>query len=76
MMHPALLKGSGWSYSPRLRDLFAAKSWGIDPDHFDNLSKSAQKDIVAAEFVEKRIQVINDYEIQRKRKPPKRPKGK
>lgn len=65
LVHPALMKSSGWKYSTRLRDIFAAKWYGCpSPAYFDGLEKEERIDILAAYEVDWRITAINTYEQQ------------
>jgi len=66
-MHPALMEKSGWTYSPRLRQLKAARWWGCDtPTTFDEMSKSEKLDIMAAYEEDWRENAVNQYEAQKK----------
>lgn len=65
LVHPALLKSSGWTYSPRLRDLNAAQEWGCpDPGYFDKLDRETKIDLIAWYEAKWRIDAINSYEAQ------------
>lgn len=69
LMHPGLLRSSGWRYRGRLRDLFAAR-WAGCMDRFDELPKHKKVDIIAAYEVSWRIDAVNAYEAS------KTPRGK
>ena len=72
-MHPALLRSSGWRYLGRLRDLFAARWWGVpSPGAFDALPKSERVDIVAAYEIAWRVDAINAWEAAHARAPRRR----
>lgn len=65
LLHPALMRSSGWRWNQRLRELFAAKWWGCpSPGYFDQLSKSERIDIIAAYECDWRIRVVDNYEAQ------------
>ncbi len=65
-MHPALLKTSGWKWSPRLRELNAAQAWPTpSPGYYDNLPKTERLDILAWYEVQWRVSAINNYEMQK-----------
>ena len=66
MRHPALMQSSGWNYSSRLRDLKAAKDWGINPKEFDELPKFYRLEIIAVYEASWRIDSINNYEVNKK----------
>jgi hypothetical protein len=69
LMHPALLKSSGWRYSGRARDLTAARWWGCpSPGAFDVLPKHERTDIVAMYEVSWRIEAVNAYEASKPKK--------
>ena len=69
LMHPALLRSSGWKYSGRARDLLAAKWWGCQsPGAFDGLPKHERTDIVALYEVTWRIDAVNAHEAQQRGK--------
>ena len=69
LMHPALLKSSGWRYTGRMRDLMAAR-WAGVLDKFDELPKHRRVDIVALYEINWRMEAVNAHEARRK--PPKR----
>jgi hypothetical protein len=65
LMHPALMKRSGWTWNQRLRELLAAKWWGCpSPSYFDALSKTERADILATYECDWRISAVNSYEAQ------------
>lgn len=69
LMHPALLRSSGWRYTGRARDLIAAQWWGCpSPGAFDSLDKRERIEIVALYEVSWRMNAVNAYEaVPRKR---------
>ncbi len=78
LMHPALLRRSGWKYAGRARDLLAARWWGVpSPGAFDALPKSERVDIVALYEVSWRMDAVSAHEAaeEAKRK-GKRSRGK
>lgn len=65
LMHPALLRASGWRYTGRLRELFAAR-WAGCLASFDELPKHRRVDVVAAYEVAWRIDAVNSWESVQK----------
>ena len=63
MMHPALLRSSGWKYTGRARDLMAAH-WAGVIDRFDELPKHKRIDIVALYEISWRMDAVNAYEAR------------
>lgn len=75
LMHPALLRSTGWRYSGRARDLTAARWWGVpSPGAFDALPKHERTDVVALYEVSWRIEAVNAWEAA-KTKPKRRRHG-
>jgi hypothetical protein len=70
LMHPALLRSSGWRYTARARDLMAAR-WAGVLDRFDELPKHKRVDVVALYEIGWRIEAVNAWEATRS-KPNKR----
>jgi hypothetical protein len=63
LMHPALLRSSGWKYTGRARDLMAAK-WAGVLDRFDELPKHKRVDIVALYEISWRMDAVNAHEAR------------
>jgi hypothetical protein len=61
LMHPGLLRSSGWRYATRLRDLMAAR-WAGCLAQFDDLPHHRQIDVVAAYEVSWRVEAVNAWE--------------
>lgn len=66
LMHPALLKSSGWKYTGRLRDLMAAK-WAGVAGTFDDLPKYKKVELVAQYEIGWRMEAVNAYEAARRK---------
>lgn len=60
-MHPALLKSSGWRYSGRARELFAAR-WAGVLDKWDDLPAHRRVDILALYEIDWRVDAVNTWE--------------
>ena len=69
LMHPALLRSSGWRYTGRARDLMAAR-WAGVVGTFDELPKHRRIDIVALYEIGWRMDAVNAHEAS-KQKPGK-----
>jgi hypothetical protein len=67
LLHPALLRSSGWKYTTRARDLMAAK-WAGVLDVFDELPKHKRVDVVALYEVSWRMDAVNAHEAQERAK--------
>ena len=67
LMHPALLRSSGWKYTGRARDLMAAH-WANLLDRFDELPKYKRIEVVALYEITWRIDAVNAYEAQQRAK--------
>lgn len=77
LLHPALMKSSGWTYNRRYREILAARWWGCpSPGFFFELPKDERLDILAAYESHWRIEAINSYEAteeaKRKAQKPRR----
>lgn len=75
------MKTSGWTYSRRVHELYAAKWWGCpSPKFFDRLSKDEKISILALYEIENKMSVINSFEesrkINKKTKKPKTRRGR
>lgn len=62
------MESSNWTYAQRLRNLKAAKDWGMTPGKFDNTNMEDKLDIIAIYEINWRMNAINSHEIQRKMK--------
>ena len=67
MMHPALLRSSGWKYTTRARDLMAAK-WAGLLNTFDELPKYKKVETVALYEIGWRIDAVNAHEARERAK--------
>jgi len=67
LMHPALLRSSGWKYTGRARDLMAAQ-WANVLDKFDELPKHKRIEIVALYEITWRMDAVNAYEAKQRAK--------
>jgi hypothetical protein len=72
LMHPALLRSSGWKYSGRARDLMAAHWAGI-LDRFDDLPHYKRVDVVALYEVSWRMDAVNAHEAAERSKRAAKP---
>lgn len=69
LKHPAIRTASGWTYTARVRDLYAAKWWGCpSPGFFDRLPHSEKLDIVAMYEFDWKQGAINAHEAEVKAK--------
>ena len=75
LMHPALLRSSGWRYSGRARELMAAR-WAGCIETFDELPKHKRVDIVALYEIAWRMDAVNAHEARRPRPGAKRKRGR
>jgi len=66
LMHPALLKSSGWKYAGRARDLIAAR-WAGCFAEFDGLPTYKRVEVVAMYEVGWRMDSVNAYEAARRK---------
>lgn len=74
-MHPALLHSTGWRYTGRARDLFAARWAGVLAE-FDDLPKYKRVEVVALYEVSWRIDAVNAHEAQERAKRKAKRRGK
>lgn len=73
LMHPALLRSSGWKYSGRARDLMAAR-WAGVLDTFDDLAHHKKVDVVALYEIGWRMDAVNAYEAAERAKRGSKPR--
>lgn len=65
LMHPALLKSSGWRYGQRYREIEASVAAGCAAE-WDTLPKYKRVDLLARYEVKWRMDAINAWELHRK----------
>jgi len=65
LMHPALLRSSGWKYSARYREIEASVSAGC-ADTWDELPKYKRIDLLARWEIKWRMDAVNAWEANRK----------